>query len=242
MDTIEFYNLFAPKRFRRFHCHHFNNEEDGCSHEFYEKYVQGDLKDSKPDFNPLAKAVFYDTKHQYEIYSLAPVLNITRGILIKPELLDFISGYNLAEHCVYKGIKREFQGIVYDDLIFLYFYRDYSLTIDWSNSIYWVLKDGYYNRNEDKESMEDYIIEDNISFESYEEYNTKQIEYYKTDKTKMLQVKNLKCPDVINYDMFGFQGFSAGIFVSQKLRRDLEKRKTKGLDFWKNIYFKFLID
>ena len=58
MDTIEFYNLFAPKRFRRFHCHHFNNEEDGCSHEFYEKYVQGDLKDSKPDFNPLAKAVF----------------------------------------------------------------------------------------------------------------------------------------------------------------------------------------
>lgn len=241
MNPVDFHQLFSQKRFKRFHCHHFNDEE-GCSHEFYEKHVLGSLKDLKPNFNPLERAIFYDIKRQYDIYSLGSVLHISRGILIKPKFYEFIKGYNLAEHCMFKGIKREYNGELHDDLIFLYFYRDYSLNIDYSSSVYWLLRSGFDIRDKNKESIENYVLEDNISFENFEDFDLKQSELYKADKSKHLRLKYLCCPEVVNYDMFGFQGFNAGIYVSNELRKGLEKQKFKGLAFRNNIYFKFLVN
>lgn len=173
MVIREYSGLQPHKQFRVFDYRN-APEIKGTGPNFYDQHVAGELIDSKPNYNPLNYIVFVDTKRQYEMYSLRSVLHITRGFLLKRELLKFLKDYKLAEHCIYQNIKREFEGKIYDDLIFIYFYRDYSLKIDYANSDYWLLRDGYYSRDRTKETMTDYLVEDNIKVESLEDWIAKK--------------------------------------------------------------------
>ncbi len=236
IQPIKMSTLLLPRAFKKFNCFDYEDKM-GCSDEFYRKYDIGEMIDVKPSYNPLEKAIFYDTKRHFEIYCLRNILYVTRGFLVKEHLYEYLCGYRLANHVAYRGIKREFEGEIIRDLVFVYFYNDLSRSIDYSKSIYWLLRKGYDTRDKEKEGIEPYIVEDNIRLSGLEEWDEKYGDYNK--KGLKLKVKYLYCPDMIGYDMFGFEDFHSGIFVSEQLRHDLEKRKTKGLDFWRNVYFEF---
>lgn len=225
------------KQFKNFE-YFYNENEAGWEYNYYDKHVKGEHKNEKPTFNPLGNIVFYSTSRQYDFYSLTNVLHIRRGILLTETCYDVLKDFNLAPHIVYRGIKRSHKDIEYKDLVFIYFYNDFAQNIDHKSSIYWILKQGFDTHDRSKESLQDYVIEDNINCQDFNDWQEKRINIFK-EKRHYLDIKYLICPDITEFDMFGFQSFNSGIFISNKLKKALLNSKVKGLDFAQNIYFKF---
>lgn len=106
------------------------------------------------------------------------------------------------------------------------------------SSIYWILRDGYSSRDRTKETMQDYIVEDNIRCTDFNDWQKRKSAIYK-DSGHNLLVKYLICPEIVEYDMFGFQNYDHGLFISEKMKNGLLKKKIKGLDIAGNMYYKF---
>jgi hypothetical protein len=238
MITLNYSRLYLLKQFRKYHCGQFI-EHGGCGHKFYEAHVNGPLFDLKPTFNPLEKAIFYDTKRQYDIY-YANMLHASRGFLVKPHVYELFKEFHLAEHVAYHGITREFEGVRYDDLVFVYFYRDYGSRIDYVRSVYWVLKPHFSSYNRETESIYDYVVEDNIRLSDENEYKTKK-RIIKNKYNFELEVKYLHCPEATRFDVFGFEDYESGVYVSGRVVEKFKKQKIRGLDYASNMYFQFIV-
>ncbi len=238
MKKLDYYELKLPKSFKRYDCGHFPGY-NYCSHDFYDNYVHGELNDTIPIDNPLKKAIFYDTKTQFDLYK-ADVLGVNRGFLIKEHAYALLQEFNLAEHVAYPGVIHEFEGKKYDDLVFVYFYKDYGKRIDYANSIYWILKEYYFNYDRETETIYDYVVQDDIRLSSLEEFDSKRINLWEKRKLK-LRIKYLYCPEATKYDVFGFEEFSSGVYLSGPVKEAFKKNKIKGVDYAGNMYFQFMI-
>lgn len=219
LTEIELVKIQLLKEIKNFEYVYDDNEK-GWEYNYYDEHVKGDRKNDEPTFNPLSHIVFQSTSRQYDLYTLSNVLHIKRGFLIKENWLDLLSDFNLAPHIIYRGVKRKYKDEEFNDLVFIYFYNDFGQNIDYKSTIYWILRDGYYSRDRSKESMTDYVIEDNVRCDNFDDWREKRVKLYKEDGF-LLEVKTLICPEVTEYDMFGFESFNSGIFISEKLKNAL---------------------
>lgn len=238
---MNYKELDIAKRFPRWDCGHFENPDEGCSHEFTEKYELGAKakRNLEPEFNPLAKAIFDTRQGPFDIYTLSPVLRITRGFLISQKLKDILLDFNLSNFVIFDNIKYTFKGEMKDNLSFIYFYNDFGNFIDFKKSEFWAVKP-FFERVDGGIREED-VVEKNIEINSI--HHRKSIgEYYSKEKKLQIIKKVICCPEAMKYDVFSILNSIIGIwgvFVSERLQKRLEKEKIKGIDYARNMYFEF---
>ncbi len=115
--------LFLEKRFRKYDRYYFLNGKRNDYNLLDDQYFSPIQPEIRPTYNPFEKAIFYDTKRHYDIYS--DPFEMSGAMLMKERWYDYIANeYRLDKHVAFKGIKREFEGEIINDLVFVYFYSD----------------------------------------------------------------------------------------------------------------------
>lgn len=123
IQPLQIRGLFLEKRFRKFDCSYLYSEK---YYKLYdEQYISPLDPEIRPTYNPFEKAIFYDTKRHYDIYGMWGLYGDPGAMLIKERWYDYIANeYRLDKHVAFKGIKREFEGEIINDLVFVYFYSE----------------------------------------------------------------------------------------------------------------------
>ncbi len=237
---MSYKHLYIEKRFPRWNCNQFEGF-DYCGHEFYENFEGRNSDTNKcPDVNPLEKAVFDTRQGPFDIYSLKPVLQVSRGFLLSMRMKNIILEYSLPNYVIFDKIKYTYKGELRDDLSFVYFHSDFSGFVDFKNSEFWLVPRDFTSAYVNKQDYHSLIENDNFRIDSLEDYHEKAT-YYSIEKKLMIWEKRICCPEAMKYDIFpiirGPLGW--GMYVSDRLQQRLEKEKMKGVNYSHNVFYEF---
>ncbi|RLD20247.1 MAG: hypothetical protein DRI69_06700 [Bacteroidetes bacterium] len=234
---MSYSRLEINRRFPRWNCNQYSDGE-WCGYEYYDQFEGKDSNpNKKPDFNPLVKAVFDTRQGPFDIYTLGPVLHISRGFMISTKMKSILPDYKLSEYVIFDNIKYTFKGQMRDDLSFIYFYKDFSTFVDYRNSVFWAVKSDF--RRIDGKIREADVIDKNIQILSQQDCLNK-IEFYAKEKLRIKR-QEICCPEAMKYDIFSIiKGPTEwGVYVSEKLRQRFRQEKIKGVNYASNMFFNF---
>lgn len=190
-----------------------------------------------PDYNLLENVKFDTRQGPFDIYNYC---YFRSSIIVSNRLLIILRDLYLAEHKVFPGIRYTFKGEERDDMNLLIFYKDYTQFIDYSKSIYQIVKsDHTFHKDEEGNLKQEAIIKDNIKFKSKEEFHFNRRKRDPLSNDPKTVFKYLHCTECIKLDIFYFNAEEKGLYLSPHLVKRLADEKIKGVDFWGNFTFEF---
>lgn len=192
----------------------------------------------EPDYN-LLELVRFDTRMgPFDLYAYD---YFNSSIIISNRLLKILKEYNLQEHKVFPRIRYTFKGEQRDDMNFLIFYKDYEQFVDYGKSTYQqVVSDYTFQKDEKGNLKKEAILKDNLKFKSKEQFQFEARKRKPLSDDPNIVFKHVFCPECIRLDMFFFNTYNKGIYLSPSLVERLANEKIKGVDYWGHFTFDFI--
>ena len=143
-------------------------------------------------------------------------------LIISQKFLFLLKSFNIDDYQSFNIKIRTLNGI--QDYYFFYMYAQdkESEYINWNDTVFRL-----------KPYLGEYENEHLLKFENYESFYDEDMKLFNTPKqSKVIKVSKLKLKtEIINKDMFSFGVLSSGFFISEKLRREIEKQGITGIRF-----------
>jgi hypothetical protein len=101
------------------------------------------------------------------------------------------------------------------------------------------LKNTWSTHERATESILYYLVDDDVRLSGLEEFKNRQFSLLENSKLD-LQLKYIFCPETTKYDVFEFEEFSSGVYVSGQVKVAFKKNKIKVVGYAGNMYFQFM--
>lgn len=235
--SIKYERLVALKRFpRKLLVGITELEYNKLIENFCKNYVQNSVG-YKPSTNIFENVIFDTRVGPFDLYCYGGGLE--SGFIVSNRLLTILREYNLQEHKIFPEIRYTFKGKEKDDMNFLVLYKDYEQFIDYEKSTFIKVKYNYLEFKDGRRNLnEEAILKDNLKFKSKEEF----FEAKKRDilsKDPKVVFKNVFCPECVQLDMFFFNKYLTGVYLSPRLVKRMADEKIKGIHYWGNFTYEF---